>query len=112
MELDGDTGAVLSGVKGSEDGNGLIIRLYNTLGTITTAKLTFAMDISTVEVVDLLEQPVVEELGIRRDITGNGTTGNGKSYPGIDFCVVMDGNALSVSIAPSSLLSLRVLLRP
>lgn len=107
LELDGDTGAVLSGVKGSEDGNGLIIRLYNTLGTITTAKLTFAMDISSAEVVDLLEQPVNEDTG-----AGFATMGNGKSCLGINSCMVVDGNALSVCIAQSSLLSLRVLLRP
>ncbi len=87
LALSEDTGAVLSGVKGAEDGNGLIVRLYNTFSCETTASLSFASAIRSTTVVDLLEKPEI---------------GNAPA-PSIS------GSALSLTMAKNALVSLRVI---
>ena len=89
LTLSEDTGAVLSGVKGAEDGNGLIVRLYNTLGTSTAARLTFASDVRSAALVDLLEA----------------------SVPGTpELAPSVDGQSVSVRLDKFSLVSLRIVL--
>jgi alpha-mannosidase len=67
MELCAGTDAVLSAVKGAEDGRGIIVRLYNTASKKSAARLDFQLTPLSAECVDALEN----ETGGRAQIIGN-----------------------------------------
>jgi alpha-mannosidase len=58
-------GVVIETVKPAEDGDGLIVRLYEAHNTRGTAALTFGVDIHSAEEVNMLEEPIG-----RADIAG------------------------------------------
>lgn len=71
LRLSGDD-VVISGVKKAEDGDALVVRLYETAGNAKTVKLAFDRCLGKVagaETVDLLERPVEGEC--RTDASGN-----------------------------------------
>jgi alpha-mannosidase len=55
---------VISGVKGAEDGRGIIVRLYNTSSEETAARLVFRKQPVWAGPVDALEDPAPGEAGI------------------------------------------------
>ncbi len=61
LELMAGSHAVLSGIKPAEDGNGLIVRLYNTAGVGTDAVISLGMPAGGVHIVDVLEQPEADD---------------------------------------------------
>ena len=79
FSIEDGTTAVLSGVKWAEDGSGMIVRLYETAGKKTQAKLTFAGKAQSVTAVDLLEN----------DCAGEAFIENGK------VCVSIEANSIA-----------------
>ena len=64
---DGMAGVVVEAVKLAEDGSGdVIVRLYESLGQTSVARVSASFDVSELREVDLLERPM-ERLGLRRD---------------------------------------------
>lgn len=58
---------VLDTLKPAEDGDGLVLRLYESFGSHVTAALTFAEPLLSVETVNLLEEPVSAEALVAHD---------------------------------------------
>ena len=67
LELRGNTTAVISGIKEAEDGQGIIVRLYNVSAEATVARLTFRQRPQAATPVDALEQPVAVEIALREN---------------------------------------------
>jgi len=86
--LSEDTGAVLSGVKGAEDGNGLIVRLYNTFASDTIASVSFGSAIRSASAVDISEQPVLNAE--------------------LELPIVQDDNSITLKMAKFTLATLRI----
>ncbi|KQP53736.1 glycoside hydrolase family 38 C-terminal domain-containing protein [Agreia sp. Leaf283] len=64
---DGMSGVVVEAVKLAEDGSGdVIVRLYESLGQTSVARVSASFDVSELREVDLLERPM-EQLGLQRD---------------------------------------------
>ncbi len=57
LELEEGGSAVISGIKAAEDGKGVIVRLYNPIGTSTTARLALMKAPRAAHTVDAMEQP-------------------------------------------------------
>jgi len=55
---------VVETLKPAEDGNGLIVRLYESHGSHARATLTFAAALKSVEHVSLLEEPLADDIGL------------------------------------------------
>ena len=91
LELAEGTHAVLSGIKQAEDGNGLIVRLYNTAGEPTEAVISTAIPYAEAIVVDVLEQPEPDERETAR--------------------MDADGHAARVTLAPHAMRTLRLVPR-
>ena len=77
---------VIDTLKPAEDGNGLIVRLYESFGSHAPATLAFAEPLQAVEVVDLLERPLADASPLE-----------------------VQGDAVQVSLRPFQVLTLRVL---
>ena len=56
---------IIDTIKPAEDGDGLILRLYESHGSHAATTLTFADAPASVQVVDLLEEPLDDEIGLQ-----------------------------------------------
>ena len=58
---------VLSAIKPADDGDGLIVRFYNSSEQPQTARVTFGFPVATMQPVNLLEEPEGAALGVSED---------------------------------------------
>ncbi len=65
MQVEGEA-VVIETLKPAEDGDGLILRLYESHGSHARTALTFAEPPASVETVDLLEDPRAEDVGLEQ----------------------------------------------
>jgi alpha-mannosidase len=86
INVDGK-GVMLSALKPSESGNGLVVRLYETNGETAAVSVDLAFPVSRVEELDLVEEGTLSRL----ELTGGGFRDRLKAFEIKTYLLVMDG---------------------